>query len=158
MRSSGDIGSQIFEFDEVVCLTPEFIGNKGGLRPDAGYDKNPHTLAVNSVHTAPEIAIAGCEHDVVHVRRKFQHIDNKFDVHISLDSPPSCLIGILFGRFCYHGEAVAIEPVHQGPQRRIFLVFHQRCVIKRTIKTSLGREQRQQTLVVDIEIKGLGWV
>ena len=49
--------------------------------------------------------------------------------------------------------AVVIEPVDQGPDRRIFLILDNRGVVNRTKQRASALEFLEQPLVIDIETK-----
>jgi hypothetical protein len=85
------------------------------------------------------------------VVRQLHGIDAQFDIHVALDLAPSAGVGELFGRLGHHGVAVVIQPVDQRPDRGIFLVLGERGVIQGAHKITARIEQREQTLIVDIE-------
>jgi hypothetical protein len=55
-----------------------------------------------------------------------------------------------------HGVAVVIEPVDQGANRGIFLIFNDRGVIERAHQRAAALKFLEKALVVDVEAERLG--
>ena len=68
-----------------------------------------------------------------------------------LDPPVPHGVGELLGGLGHHRVSVVVEPVDERADRRVFLIVHQGCVVERAHQTSLGTEEFQKPLVVDIE-------
>jgi hypothetical protein len=84
------------------------------------------------------------------------HIDGEFDIHVALDPAAALGIGEFLQRLGHHREAVIIQPVHQRPQGREFLVFGDGRVIKGAHQRALAGKELQKPLIVDVESQPLG--
>ncbi len=67
----------------------------------------------------------------------FHGVDRQFDVHVALDLAAAGLVDEFLGRLGHDGVAVVVEPVDQGPDRRIFLILDHRGVIERAQQIAL---------------------
>ena len=56
-------------------------------------------------------------------------IDRELNIHVALDLTATQCIGEFLGRLRHYLVAVIVEPVDQRPDRRIFGVVHERCVV-----------------------------
>ena len=63
-------------------------------------------------------------------------------------------IDIFLGRLGHHREAVVMQPVDEGPDRGIFVILQQGCVIEGAQQLATAHEFLPQELVVDIEAEG----
>ncbi len=91
---------------------------------------------------------------MVEILRHLHDVDGELDIHVALDLAPPGRVRVLLGRLCHHRVAVVVEPVDEGPDRRVFLVTEQGGVIKRPDQAALGAKEIKQTLVIDVETKG----
>jgi hypothetical protein len=87
---------------------------------------------------------------------EFHGIDRKLDVHVALHLAAAAGVDEFLGRLGHDGVAVVIEPIDQGTDRRIFLIFDDRGVIKRAQTRSAALEFLEQALVIDVETERLG--
>src|SRR6202012_2364253 len=78
------------------------------------------------------------------------------DVHVALHLAAAAGVDEFLGRLRDDGVAVVVEPVDQGTDRRIFLIFDDRGVIERAQQGSTALEFLEQTLVVNVEAERLG--
>jgi hypothetical protein len=78
---------------------------------------------------------------VVQVLGHLQHVDSQLDIHVALDLAPAGGVGELFGRLGDHGVAVVVQPVDQGPDRGILLIFDQRRIVKRAQQVAFAFEK-----------------
>jgi hypothetical protein len=59
----------------------------------------------------------------------------------------------LLGGLGHHGVAVVVEPIDQGPDRRIFLVLDKGGIIERAYQGAFRGEELLQAFVIDVETK-----
>ena len=116
----------------------------------------PHALALNRLDHAAKITVAGEQHDMVQDVRHLHHVDRDLDIHIALDLAPPHGVGELLGWLRDQRVAVVVEPVDQGPDRRIFLIFDEGGVIESANEAGLARELFPQTLIVNVETERTG--
>ena len=64
-------------------------------------------------------------------------------------------VGELLDRLGDHGIAVVVEPIDQGPDRRIFLILDDRGVVERAKYRAATLEFLEQSLVIHIETERL---
>ncbi len=103
-----------------------------------------------------EIAIAGEQHHLVDMLGEFHGIDRKLDVHIALHLAAARGVDEFLGRLGDDGVAVVVEPVDQGTDRGIFLIFDDRRVVERAKQRPAALEFLQEALVIDVEAERLG--
>ena len=80
-------------------------------------------------------------------------IDRDFDIQ---EPTPTRGLGEFLGRLCNHGEAVVVQPVGQGAQRRVLLLLDDGGVVESADELALLAEQHQQLLEVNIKAQRLG--
>src|SRR5665213_2943417 len=151
--ASDDLRRQVLQFDKAVGLAAQIVGGHRGRGAYRRDDRHADTAPLHRLDQPAEIAVAGEQDSVVHVLSHFEHVDRQLDVHVALDPAPPQRIGELLGRLGDHGVAVVIEPIDQRPDRRIFLILHQRSIIKGADQASLRPKKIKQTLIIDIEIE-----
>jgi hypothetical protein len=98
-----------------------------------------------------EVAVTREQHHLVDVLGELHGVDGKLDFHVALDLAMAAGVDELFGQLGDDGEAVVVQPVDQGADRREFLVLKDRGVIERAPQGALALKFVQQTLVIDIE-------
>jgi hypothetical protein len=67
---------------------------------------------------------------VVDIGRKLERIDRELDIHVALDLAAAGRVDELLGRLRHDAVAVVVEPVDERADRRVFLVFDERRVVK----------------------------
>src|ERR1700732_5219072 len=87
---------------------------------------------------------------------EFHRIDRELDVHVALDLAPPAGVDEFLGRLGDNGVAVVIEPVDQGADRRILLIFDNRGVVERAYQGPAALEFLEKALVIDVEAERLG--
>ena len=90
------------------------------------------------------------------MRGKLHGIDAEFDIHIALHLPAALAVDIFLGGLCHHRKPVVVQPVHQGTDRRIVVVFQKRGIVEGPQQFAPAHELLTQELVVDVKPKCLG--
>ena len=92
---------------------------------------------------------------LIHMLGKFHGINGEFDVHATLHLAMAAGVGEVLDRFRDHVIAVVVEPIDQGPDRRIFLILDDRGVVERAKYCAATVEFLEQSLVIHIKTKRL---
>src|SRR6476659_3221239 len=111
---------------------------------------------VEAVQRRSEVAVAREQHHVIDRARDFHGIDCKLDVHVALHLAAAGLVDEFLGRLGHDAVAVVVEPVDQGPDRRIFLILDHSGVIERAQKVAARMKLAQEPLVIDVETERFG--
>jgi hypothetical protein len=154
-RVAADLGFQLHQIGEDVGLAPQFVGNQRRLSRNRRNDGHPDPATLQRPDQGAEIAITGEQHDLVDMFGEFQGIDREFDIHVAPHLATAAGVDVFLGRLGDHGVAIVIEPVDQGPDRRIFLILDDRGVVNRAKQRAPALELLEQALVIDIETKRL---
>ena len=112
-----DLGGELVELDELVRLTPQFVGNHRRLGPDRGHDGCAHAFALHSFDQRAEVAVAGEQNHVIDPVDHFHHVHRQFDVHVALHLAAAGAVGEFFSRFGNQRVTVVIEPIDQWSDR-----------------------------------------
>src|SRR5664279_5679726 len=83
-------------------------------------------------------------------------VDRELDVHVALDLAAAAGVDEFLGCLGDDRVAIVVEPVDQGPDRRVFLIFNDRSVIERAQQGSPALELLEKSLVINVETKRLG--
>ena len=153
-RTTDDV-AQLVQFDEIVGLAAQFVGDHRRLAADGRDHRDAHALSLQAFHQRAEIAVAGEQHDVVDPGRKLHGVDRQLDVHVALDLAAALAVRVFLGGLRHHGEAVVVQPVDQRADRGIVIVLEQSRVVEGTQQFPAPHEFLPQQLVVDVEPKRL---
>src|SRR3712207_4954270 len=85
------------------------------------------------------------------MRRELQGVDRELDVHVALDLAAAARVDELLGGLRHNPVAVVVEPVNQGTNGGIFLIFDERRIIEGTYQIAAALKLLQEPLVVDVE-------
>ncbi len=154
-RVAADLGLQLDEVGEDVGLAPQFVGDHRRLARNRRDHGHADAAALHRFDQRAEIAVTGEQHDLVDMFGEFHGIDRELDIHVALDLAAAGGVDEFFGRLGDDGEAVVIEPVDQGTDRRIFLIFDDRGVVERAQQRAAALEFLEKALVVDVEAERL---
>src|SRR3954452_1030920 len=110
-----------------------------------------HTPALHRFYQWAEIAIAGKQHDMVHVLRDFHRIHRQFDIHVAFAVATTVQVGEISRNFRDYGEAIVIEKIDQRTNREAILIFDEDGVIERPDKAAAVLKLVEEALVVDLE-------
>ena len=88
---------------------------------------------------------------MIHAGGKLHGIDSQFDVHVAFYLPAALTVGVFLGWLCHHVEAVIVQPVNQGADRRILVILQQRSVVEGAKQFAPAHEFLPQQLIVDVE-------
>ena len=137
-------------------MPPKLVGDHRGLRPDGRHDGDADTFALHRFDQPPEVAVAGEEHDMIELFGHLQHVDGQLDVHVALDLASTGGVGEFLGRLGDHGVAVVVEPIDQRPNRGVFLIFHQGCVVISAHEATVLVEDLVEPPIIDVKTQGPG--
>ena len=91
---------------------------------------------------------------MVDVLRQLHGVDGQFDIHVALHLPaPGSIDEFPGGRLGNDRVAVVVQPIDQGPYRRVFLILDDRGVVVRPDQRPPALKFPEQALVINIEAK-----
>jgi len=137
--------------DVASDVPAQLIGDHRWLGLQGRYHADPTPAHLHGSNQRTEIAVPREYHDVVQMLDQAHGIDGQLDVHIAFDLAAAERVRELLRRLGHHGVAIVVEPVDEGADGGVFLVFRQGRVVQRAYQLPLGSEQGQEALVVDVE-------
>src|ERR1700722_5633267 len=111
--------------------------------------------ALHCLYQGTEVAVSRKQNDLVDVLSELHRIDRNLDVHIAFDLPMPAGVDIFFRGLGDDRVAIVIKPVDQGTDRRIFLIFNDRGVIKGTYERATTLKFPEKAFVVDVKTERL---
>src|ERR1700730_6245095 len=142
---------EILELDEIVGLPAQIIRHHGRRRTDRRHHRYANPLTLNRLDEPPEITVAREQDGMIDVLSHLEHVDCQLDIHVALYSAPPHRVGELLCRLCNHRVAIVVEPIDERSDWRVLLILDQGGIVERSDQPSLGAEQFEQPLVVDVE-------
>ncbi len=85
-----------------------------------------------------------------------EHVDGDLDIHVAAPALAALGVGVFPRRLGHQGEAVVVQPVHQGPDRRVVLILDQGGIVVGSDQDAALAEFLEQPLVVDVKAQTLG--
>ena len=104
------------------------------------------TAALHRFHKRAKIAVAREQHHLIDMLGELHGIHCEFDVHVALDLSTAVRVDEFLRGLGDDGKAIIIQPIDQGPDRRVFLIFDNRRVVEGPNQSPTALKIRKQRL------------